>query len=165
MVLTYKKNEQGFTLIELIIVIAVMGILMAVLVPSIQQMTLKAKVITDIRSIQIVQRQLELYRSEHRNLYPTSTGEQEDKPEHTNEVIEGLINNHYITTKDDVAAVLSQRIGLQLGTYIVWDDDNPDNFALGRVENTESTTTNKVNTMLEGLADGTHKEWININHP
>ena len=165
MVLNYEKNEQGFTLIELIIVIASMGILMAVLVPSVQQMTLKGKVTTDIRSVQIIQRQLELYRSEHKNLYPTSTGEQEDKPEHTSEVIEGLINSHYITVKDDTALILSQRIGLQLGTYIVWDNDAPDNFALGRVENTEAITTNKINSMLEGLANGTHKEWININHP
>ena len=34
-----KKNEKGFTMIELIIVVVIMGIIMAILAPSFMGMT------------------------------------------------------------------------------------------------------------------------------
>ena len=38
-----KKNMQGFTLIELMIVIAILGILMAIAIPAYQDYTIRAK--------------------------------------------------------------------------------------------------------------------------
>ena len=42
-----KKNNKGFTLVELIVVIAILGVLMAVLVPQYIQYVEKSKVATD----------------------------------------------------------------------------------------------------------------------
>ena len=49
------KEENGFTMIELIIVIAIMGILSSVLVPSFSNITIKTRLKADIATIQQIQ--------------------------------------------------------------------------------------------------------------
>ena len=68
------KSESGFTMVELIIVVAIMGIIGAILVPQFSGTTDKARITTDISSVKAVQRQLDRYKAEFGN-YPGNTAE------------------------------------------------------------------------------------------
>ena len=59
-----QKNEKGFTMVELIIVIAIMGIIGAMLVPAYNTMTVKARLSTDVASVKTLSRTAESYRAE-----------------------------------------------------------------------------------------------------
>lgn len=64
---TYKNelsDSQGFTLIELIIVIALIAIIGAMLIPSFSETTKRAKIKTDINSLRVIQNAIDLYEIE-----------------------------------------------------------------------------------------------------
>ncbi len=56
-----KDNQGGFTMIELIIVLAIMGILGAILVPSFISMRTNAKVTSDLTDIKTIDRLINTY--------------------------------------------------------------------------------------------------------
>lgn len=95
-------SEKGFTMIELIIVIAIMGILSAILVPSFTQMTRKTRLRADVSTIQQVQTQIELYVAEHDGKYPADP-DTIDPPDSVNEVkdaIKKLVAGEYLKPTD-----------------------------------------------------------------
>lgn len=55
------RDQKGFTMIEVIIVIAIMGILAAILVPSFSAMSRKVKITSDIKGLEQLQRQVHMY--------------------------------------------------------------------------------------------------------
>lgn len=67
-----NKDERGFTLIELIVVIAILGILAAIAVPRVTTSLSNAKVKADEANLKILQNAVERYYVEHDQTYPSS---------------------------------------------------------------------------------------------
>ncbi len=62
---------RGFSLVELIIVVVIMAILAAVIIPQFGETTKDAKISTLKATLQAVRSQLELYKIQHKEKYPT----------------------------------------------------------------------------------------------
>ncbi|MBE6022430.1 MAG: prepilin-type N-terminal cleavage/methylation domain-containing protein [Cellulosilyticum sp.] len=65
-----RQNEKGFTMIELIVVIAVLGILGTLVAPNVGTISAKARLATDISTVKTLKRITETYRVEQ-GTYPT----------------------------------------------------------------------------------------------
>jgi prepilin-type N-terminal cleavage/methylation domain-containing protein len=55
------KDQKGFTMIEAIIVISIIGILAAILIPNFASMSRRARVNADIRGLQQLQNHVQIY--------------------------------------------------------------------------------------------------------
>lgn len=109
------KKENGFTMIELIVVIALIAIISAILVPSFSEITKKSKIKTDINSLITIQNAVDLYEIET-NKPPTS--------------IQELISNGYISkeptpqyTASSYAINASIVTNTTLAVYVYKSDD------------------------------------------
>ncbi|WP_069998224.1 type II secretion system protein [Cellulosilyticum sp. I15G10I2] len=98
-----KRNEKGFTMIELIIVVAIMGIIGAVLVPTFNNMSTKARLTSDITSVKTLQRQFDVYKAELGD-YPTgfvpTTNPETAEVTVTATMLKALVDKGYIDKKD-----------------------------------------------------------------
>lgn len=74
-----KLNEKGFTMVELIVVIAILGILGALFVPTYGNMTTKARLTTDIFTVKTLSRTAATYKAEQGGLDPVKAGESIEK--------------------------------------------------------------------------------------
>ena len=68
-----ERNEKGFTMVELIIVVAIMGIIGALLVPAFGTMSAKARLSTDIATVKTLKRTADSYKAEQ-GAFPSATG-------------------------------------------------------------------------------------------
>ncbi len=112
-----QNNEKGFTMIELIVVVALMAIIGAVLVPMFSQMSVKARLTSDISSIKTFQRQIDMYRTE-RNDFP---GNMTSGPSAIvdESVGQDLVTHKYIDPKDLVATTGGYTLKLQTGGVLM----------------------------------------------
>ena len=67
------KMERGFSLVELIIVVAVLGIMAAIVVPQFQSQSTRAKESVAKESLRILRSAIELYTAQHGGIPPGYT--------------------------------------------------------------------------------------------
>lgn len=63
-------SENGFTLVEILIVVVIMAVLAAAITPQFTDSTNDAKVSTSKHNIRVLRAQLEVYRTQHNGNYP-----------------------------------------------------------------------------------------------
>lgn len=69
-----RTHRQGFTLIEIMIVVVIMGILAAVVAAQISNTTRESQQLTLKSQVQSVRRAVELYKIQHDDQWPTASG-------------------------------------------------------------------------------------------
>ena len=65
------QNQQGFTLIEVMVVVVILAILAAIIVPRIMSRPLQAQVVSAKQNVVAIENALELYKLDN-GFYPTS---------------------------------------------------------------------------------------------
>ena len=67
-----KRNRRGFTLVEILIVVVILGILAALVVPQFASASGQAIKSALMRQLQEIETQVEIYRGANANIFPTS---------------------------------------------------------------------------------------------
>lgn len=69
------RNNKGFTLVEILIVVVILGILAAIVIPQFTEASTEAKLSSLCSDLQTVRSQIELYKVQHNDAMPgTYTG-------------------------------------------------------------------------------------------
>ena len=68
------KAEKGFTLVEILIVVVILGILAAIVIPQFTSASVDAKESALVSDIQAMRSQIELYKIHHNDAQPGSQG-------------------------------------------------------------------------------------------
>jgi len=110
---TYRSTRKsGFTLVEILIVVIILGILAAIVIPQFTNASQDARKSSLTSQLQTIRSQLELYKLQHRDSYPTDDG-----------TTGGVWDWTLMTTKtDDTGAA-----GGLLGPYLQAPPANPIN--------------------------------------
>ena len=69
------KKRNGFTLVEILIVVVILGILAAIVIPQFSDASTEAKVSSLVSDLQTVRSQIQLYKIQHTDALPTAGGE------------------------------------------------------------------------------------------
>jgi len=70
----YRSNRKGFTLVEILIVVIILGILAAIVIPQFTSASSDARQSSLTSQLQTIRSQVELYKLQHGDAYPTSDG-------------------------------------------------------------------------------------------
>ena len=65
-----KTRKSGFTLVEILIVVIILGILAAIVIPQFTEASNDARVSSLVSNLQTLQSQCELYKVQHNDRYP-----------------------------------------------------------------------------------------------
>jgi general secretion pathway protein G len=73
---TKMKAKHGFTLVEILIVVVILGILAAIVIPQFTEASTEAKQSSLVSSLQTIRSQIELYKIQHNDKLPATTSDQ-----------------------------------------------------------------------------------------
>ncbi|MGB2823083.1 MAG: prepilin-type N-terminal cleavage/methylation domain-containing protein [Phycisphaerae bacterium] len=65
-----KRKNEGFTLVEILIVVIILGILAAIVIPQFTEASNDARISAMVSDLQTVRSQVELYKIQHLDDYP-----------------------------------------------------------------------------------------------
>ncbi|MEI8196415.1 MAG: prepilin-type N-terminal cleavage/methylation domain-containing protein [Phycisphaerae bacterium] len=68
-----QRNSRGFTLVEILIVVIILGILAAIVIPQFTNASNDARTNSTASTLQTIRSQLELFRAQHQGNPPTLT--------------------------------------------------------------------------------------------
>jgi len=128
-----KRKNTGFTLVEILIVVIILGILAAIVIPQFTEASNDARVSALVSDLQTVRSQIELYKVQHKDDYP------------------GTVNGTWtignfitgLTTKTDIDGVAGGTLGPYLQKFPTnpFQEDSTVRDATGPTDpNTESGT-------------------------
>jgi general secretion pathway protein G len=69
------KAKRGFTLVEILIVVVILGILAAIVIPQFTEASTEAKLSSLCSDLQTMRSQIELYKVQHNDAVPVPEGE------------------------------------------------------------------------------------------
>lgn len=95
-----KENQKGFSMIEIVIAIALIGIMSAALAPSFMDITRKTKLKADIQSVETFQNIIEIYSADHDGKLPGIQSGTESIIVVGTPVYTALLDGGYIGIKD-----------------------------------------------------------------
>ena len=67
-----RKRNEGFTLVEILIVVVILGILAAIVIPQFTQASTEAKNSSLASNLQSIRSQIELYKIQHNDAIPSA---------------------------------------------------------------------------------------------
>lgn len=103
-----KQVPSGFTLVEILIVVVILGILAAIVVPKFTDASTTAKRSNVIAQLKTIRAQLELYKLQHDDEYPT---------------VAQMFTN--LTTETETDGSAGDNSGNEVGPYLQVAPDNP----------------------------------------
>ena len=110
-----RMVRKGFTLVEILIVVVILGILAAIVIPQFTNASEAAKASSVLSQLQTLRSQIELYKNQHNNLYPTSNG-----------TLTGTWDWTKLTSKTDIAGTVGTTAGTHIyGPYMQQAPKNP----------------------------------------
>lgn len=128
--------RKGFTLVEILIVVVILGILAAIVIPQFTNASEAAKASSVLSQLQTLRSQVELYKNQHNNEYPTSDG-----------TLAGTWDWTKMTNKTDINGTVGTTAGEHIyGPYMQQAPKNP-------------FVTSASNTVM-GAAASTTVAWV-----
>jgi len=123
-----KRNSRGFTLVEILIVVIILGILAAIVIPQFTNASTSAKNSSVASTLQTIRSQIELFKIQHSDIPPQTTGM----------AAWGNMTSKSTTTETTVAAPS----GTAFGPYFQQAPANPLNGLTGISTAAAADTTN-----------------------